>query len=264
MATKMKDKKEVIFITGSEGFIGSHLTKHLEMLNIEYYSYDRNVHSSLDINDAVTLDNAVAAAKPTIIIHLAAVANVREAEAEPAKALRTNILGSFNVLTVADKRKIPVILASSAAAMEPQSSIYAMSKAAMETLGEMFPEATIARFYNIYGKRSKSVVNKFIYNMKRGRKLQLYGNTKRDYIHIEDLIHSIMRLIFAEKRPQRVTIGTGRSVSLQKLVSVIEKEMGKKAIIEQKPPRQEVQESRCTHPYGRYKITLEQGVRSLL
>lgn len=268
MATKIRLKKKYkanILVTGSDGFIGSHLQDLLAMYNYHVYRYDIKVNSTFDINDYASFDAAVKATKPKFIVHLAAVSNRKDVAKNPEQALKTNIIGTFNVLKAAHKYKVKVILASSAATVEPRTSLYAATKSTMEMLATMFDSnVTIARFYNIYGPRSKSVVNKFIYNMKRGRKLILNGNTKRDYMHVLDLCMSLLMIIEAKQQPRFVTIGTGRSVSLNKLVSIIEKEFGRKAEIVRKKPIFEIQESYCDDPYGVYKITLEQGIGGLI
>lgn len=252
-------KKNLIFITGSEGFIGSHLKKQLS----DVIGYDIAISNALDINDSKMLYAAIHDAAPKIIVHLAAVSNRQDVDKDPELALKTNIIGSFNVMRIAHKYHIPVIIASSAATLEPESSLYAMTKMAMESLAWMFEFVTIARFYNVYGPGSKSVVNKFVKRIRLGREIVLYGNTKRDYIHVDDLVESLISLINAQDRPKSVNIGTGRTTSLNKIVSIIEKELDKKAMIKNLPPVNEIQESRCTVPYGTYKITLEQGIRRM-
>lgn len=264
MATKITDKRrnKRVLVTGSKGFIGSHLMK---VLRERGCSFDNKITSAMDVNNAGALQAMISNIKPKVIVHLAAVSNRRDVDRDPEQALKTNIVGTFNVLRIAKKHNIRVILASSAATYEPDSSLYAITKDCLEQLALMFDNAVVMRLYNVYGKGSKSVVNKFIKGVKRGKLLDVYGNTVRDYIYVDDVVEAIMRIIDA-KEPQPVyEVGTGRGVTLRKLLSIIKKETGRMPYVSRRDPIKEIQQSRCVYPFaGIYKTTLEQGVRKLV
>jgi UDP-glucose 4-epimerase len=260
MATKMK-KTNTILVTGSSGFIGSHLMK---ALGGRGYNYDLRKSEAFDINDPNMIKMMVIATQPKAIVHLAAISNRRAVDRDPDLALQTNIIGTFNVLRIAKKYNIRVILASSAATYQPELSLYGTTKDCMERLAAMFDNAVIARFYNVYGEGSKSVVNKFVRKIQAGKTIKLHGNTVRDYIHVSDVVDAIISLVDAAAPPRLVEIGTGRGISLKKLVSIIEKLCKKTARQVMLNPIKEIHESRCDKWYGQPKMTLEHGIKELL
>lgn len=256
----MSDK---ILVTGSKGFIGKHLMKALGDRGI---NYDIKKSSAFDILNTSCLKAVVMADHPKIIVHLAAISSRRACERDPELALKTNIIGTFNVLRFAHAYKIKVILASSAATYFPELSLYGTSKEAMERLASMFPpdEVTVLRFFNVYGQGSKSVVNKFVSAIDAGKEITLNGNTTRDYVHVDDVVASITDLI-ENFRGGTYDVGTGKETKLKELVKIIEKIVKKKAKINQGEPIKEIQQSYMSDNTGfRGEILLQEGIRRLV
>lgn len=112
-----------VFITGTAGFIGYHLAKHLLQHGFVVRGYDgmtsyydvelkRKRHAMLLQNpnfaateamlqDVATLDRQIDGFAPDIIIHLAAQAGVRYSLEDPRSYVDSNIVGTFNVLEAA-------------------------------------------------------------------------------------------------------------------------------------------------------------------
>jgi CDP-glucose 4,6-dehydratase len=103
-----------VFLTGHTGFKGSWLSLWLESLGAQVTGYAlapatgpslfelaqvaRGMRSVIgDIRDAASLASAMAAAKPEIVIHMAAQALVRRAYAEPLETYSTNVIGTANL-----------------------------------------------------------------------------------------------------------------------------------------------------------------------
>ena len=164
-----------IFITGSSGFIGFHLTKKLLEKKIKVHGYD-SMNNFYDIklknsrlkilkryknfsfikntleNDKV-LNKAISNFKPTIIIHLAAQAGVRYSIENPDKYLNSNILGTFNIIKCAEKIKVKHLIIGSSSSVygankktpfqeidktEHQISFYAATKKSTESLAHSY------------------------------------------------------------------------------------------------------------------------------
>ncbi len=256
MSALVETANRCILITGGEGFIGRHLMAALCGMGISY-----DIKSGNDILDRKKLDEAMKVAD--VVVHLAAVSSLQDVDNNPVKALETNIIGTWNVLDLAKKHGVDkVILASSAATKQPELSIYGTSKDCMDRIAALFDNVVIARFYNIYGDGSKSVVNKFVTNIKAGKTVILNGNTRRDYVWIYDLVDKLLEIIYNQDKRKLIEIGTGRSTTLKQLVNKIERVLGIKAKIHYKPPIREIQQSVCQEKMGMF-TSLTEGIRQL-
>ena len=77
-------------ITGAGGFVGVHLVRHLEEQGDDVVQLERNV-DGIDITDADALTDAVVAAKPEAVYHLAGAADVGGSWAEPRSSKRFGV-----------------------------------------------------------------------------------------------------------------------------------------------------------------------------
>ena len=83
---------ERVFVTGSRGFAGTHLTAELERIGRSVVHYDA------DIRDADTLRRAVRQARPTAVVHLAAAASVAASWGPGSEVEAVNVGGTRNLL----------------------------------------------------------------------------------------------------------------------------------------------------------------------
>ena len=164
-----------IFITGSSGFIGFHLTKKLLDKGHSVYGYDsvndyydlklkkernnilkrykRYKFTKGNLENYNKLSKVVSKFKPKIIIHLAAQAGVRYSIDNPDVYLNSNILGTFNVLKVSDKIKVKHLIIGSSSSVygankkipfkeidktDSQISFYAATKKSTESLAHSY------------------------------------------------------------------------------------------------------------------------------
>lgn len=168
--------KNKILITGSEGFIVSHLIKEL------------GCFIGLDIK---TGNNILTCGLPDadIIIHMAAQTDVIASIADPIEDAKTNILGTIR-LAKRYKNKRFIFTSSGGAIQEKIESPYGLSKFCAEEYIKMIcNNYVILRFPNVYGERSRSVVDKFINN----KECDIYGDgtATRDYVHVLDIVKAI-------------------------------------------------------------------------
>ena len=160
-----------IFITGSSGFIGFHLSKRLLEIGHSVHGFD-SMNNYYDVKikkdrykilrkykkfsftkskleNKKNLSNSVLRFKPKIIIHLAAQAGVRYSIENPRVYLDSNIIGTYNIIELSKKIKIEhLIIASSSSVYgankkvpfkeidktETQLSIYAATKKSTESI----------------------------------------------------------------------------------------------------------------------------------
>ncbi|MDA9104635.1 GDP-mannose 4,6-dehydratase [Candidatus Pelagibacter ubique] len=164
-----------IFITGSSGFIGFHLSKKLldsghsvhgfDSMN-NYYDvklkkaryeilkrYKKFSFTKNNLENQKALSNTILKFKPKIIIHLAAQAGVRYSIEKPRVYLDSNITGTYNIIELAKKVNVKHLLIASSSSVygankklpfkeidktETQLSIYAATKKSTESIAHSY------------------------------------------------------------------------------------------------------------------------------
>jgi len=232
--------KTKIFITGSSGFIGFHVAKRyldkgfkvsgFDSMN-NYYDvklkksrlkilkkYKNFSFTKGSLENQKILNNSIKKFKPSIIIHLAAQAGVRYSIDNPDVYLNSNILGTFNVIKIANKIKVKHLIIGSSSSVygankkipfqeidktDHQVSFYAATKKSTENLAHSYSSLwnlpiTILRFFTVYGPwgRPDMAYFKFTKNILSGKKIDVYNKGKmfRDYTYIDDIVDGIFKL----------------------------------------------------------------------
>jgi UDP-glucuronate 4-epimerase len=167
--------------------------------------------------------------KPDIVVHLAAQAGVRYSIENPRSYLESNILGTFELLEAG--RAYPpkhMLFASTSSAFgantempyretdkaDHQMSFYAATKKATENMSHSYAHLfdlpiTMFRFFTVYGPwgRPDMALFKFTKAIFEGRPIDVYnyGDMKRDFTYVEDLVEAIRLLI--DVPPVRPAVG---------------------------------------------------------
>jgi UDP-glucuronate decarboxylase len=240
-----------ILITGGAGFLGSHLCDHL-------------IQQGADI---VCIDNFFSGHKDNIrhlfghpyfelirhdvihplfvevdrIYHLACPASPIHYQQNAIKTVKTNVMGTINMLGLAKRTRARILLASSSevygdAQVHPQTedywgnvnpigirSCYDEGKRVAETLMMDYHrqnrvDIRIIRIFNTYGPRMAvddgRVVSNFIVQALKGEPLTVYGvgSQTRSFCYVPDLYRSFMpRAMNIEGRAVLLNLATGRS-----------------------------------------------------
>jgi len=195
-----------------------------------------------DITDSATC--MAACNGVDVVVHLAANTGVGPSVEDPVADMKSNVIGTFNMLEAARAESVrSFVFASSGAPIgevEPPIdenkparpvSPYGASKLAGEgycsAYFRSFGLKTVAlRFGNIYGTRSgkkDSVVAKFIKRALNGENLEIYGDgtQTRDFIYIDDLTGAIRLGVDADHGGEIFQIATHKETTVAEIASLI-------------------------------------------
>jgi UDP-glucuronate 4-epimerase len=214
-----------------------------------------------DLTDQAAINELFASTKFDQIIHLAARAGVRPSLEEPALYQRVNVEGTANILEAARLHGIKkIIIASSSSVYGVNSKIpfaendpifsaispYAASKLACEALGHVYHhvyglDVVMLRFFTVYGPRQRPdlAIRKFATLIQAGKPIPVFGDgsTARDYTYITDILSGIMACANKDFGYEIFNLGESETVKLSRLIELLENALGKKAILDRKPPQ---------------------------
>jgi UDP-glucose 4-epimerase len=236
-----------VLVTGSEGFIGRASLRYLAGRGIDALGVDvlsTEARSRVDVADPEAVDRVVRDFAPTAVLHLAAFASVPLCEAEPDRALRTNVLGTVNVARAAHRAGARLVIASSAAVygdrtpvpmslrsrLQP-TNLYGMTKLLAEHVcREYAPNSAFLRLFNVYGEgcqRSYVIPDILRKLSARPSTLHLEGTGKeaRDFIYIGDVLRA-MELALRGTFRGPFNVGTGVRTSVRALARRLAREVG--------------------------------------
>ncbi|MBD0266669.1 MAG: SDR family oxidoreductase [Cyanobacteria bacterium Co-bin8] len=228
-----------ILVTGGAGFIGSHLIDRLmanghEVVCLDnfYTGHKRNILKWLDnpyfelirhdITEPIRLE-------VDQIYHLACPASPVHYQYNPVKTIKTNVMGTLNMLGLAKRVKARFLLASTSEVygdpeVHPQSeeyrgnvnpigirSCYDEGKRVAETLSFDYHrqndvEIRVARIFNTYGPRMLEndgrVVSNFVVQALQGIPLTVYGegSQTRSFCYVSDLVEGLIRLMEGDQQ----------------------------------------------------------------
>lgn len=198
--------------------------------------------------------------KPDTIIHLAAKVGIKPSLVDPGVYTEVNIVGTQNLLELAKELKCKQFIFASSSSVygvnpnvpwrEDDSvlmpiSPYASTKISGELLGHVYSHLYNIRFiglrfFSVYGPKQRPdlVIHKFTKLISEGKPITLYGNgkTKRDYTFIDDIVAGIIgALNYSSSQYEIINLGNNESVELSQLIKILEKVLGKRAIISKLP-----------------------------
>jgi UDP-glucose 4-epimerase len=250
-------------VTGGAGFIGSHLTDRLLAEGFDVTVLD-NLSTGIrervpsaatfvhgDVGDRVVVDELFAGTHFDTVLHIAGQASIRLSFAEPEVDLRTNVVGTVNVLRGCIETGVPrLVYASSMTAYgEPDLvptpegvacvpvSYYGVTKYAAERYVHVTgarPDVDVAvtslRMFNVYGPRQsisnpyQGVLAIFIGNVLRGESITIHGDGEqtRDFVFIDDVVEAWLRVLDAPELDGAVlNVGSGRETSVNELTDAV-------------------------------------------
>lgn len=278
-----------ILITGGAGFIGSHVLESAlkdkkwskvvvvdnltlpteskdKLVNIRHLlNHPKLVFHEVDIKDRVKIQEIFMETKPNTVVHLAAIADTRNAVEEPHKYIDTNITGTLNLLessknvgvekfiffssssVYGNKNKAPFMEIMQA---DFPISPYGATKKAGEVLAHTYHHnfgmnIHLFRIFNAFGPRMRPnlVLYKWVKTILEGGTIEMSGKgtRKRDYTYVGDIVDAVNRSIdtmskkVKEGHYEVLNIGNSNPVALKDLLKKVEKVLGVKAKVKSRP-----------------------------
>lgn len=225
-----------------------------------FLSHQNFTLREIDICDAENLREVFAETEFDVIVHLAARAGVRPSLSEPKLYAETNINGTLNLLELAREFAVEqFVFGSSSSVYGINSKVpfaeddkisqpispYAATKAAGEllchTYSHLYPIRTVClRFFTVYGARQRPdlAIHKFARLISDNQPIEMFGDgtTRRDYTFVDDIIQGVRAAIDYRETPHEIfNLGESDTVELCELITLLEKNLDKKAVIERKP-----------------------------
>ncbi len=262
-----------ILVTGGAGFLGSHLIDRLmeqghEIVCLDnfYTGHKRNVWRWLqnpcfelirhDITEPIRLE-------VDQIYHLACPASPVHYQYNPVKTIKTNVLGTMNMLGLAKRVKARFFLASTSEVygdptVHPQPedyrgnvnctgirACYDEGKRVAETLTYDYHrqngvDVRVVRIFNTYGPRmlpnDGRVVSNFIVQALQGQALTVYGDGSqtRSFCYVSDLVEGFIRLMNSD-HTEPVNIGNPGEYTILELAQTIQSLINPEAELIYKP-----------------------------
>jgi UDP-glucose 4-epimerase len=258
-------------VTGGAGFVGSHVVDALLARGDEVAVIDslvtgkrENVPAGAELREhdiREPLDGIFGDARPDVVFHLAAQADVRVSVERPVEDAEVNVIGTVQVLEAARRQGVDQVVFSStggaiygectgpAAESQPVGPVspYGTAKLAGEEYVRAYNRLygtinVVLRYGNVYGPRQDphgeaGVVALFLGALADGRQATIFGDGSqtRDYVYVGDVARATLAALGQEGGV--FNIGTGRETSVLELYDLCRRAAGSDAEAVQAPAR---------------------------
>jgi UDP-glucose 4-epimerase len=245
-----------VLVTGGSGFIGSHVVDKLRDKGVKVRIYDGILPSYRDdieyyqgsILDRTALGFAMNGIDA--VMHLAAIADVKDVVSEPLKTEAINVRGTANVLEAARKSKVRKVIYGSTTwvyseaesdnvdettPLHAPSHFYTATKLAGEYYCQSYSklydlDVTILRYGIPYGPRARdgAVIPIFIEKVLNGEPLTIAGDGSqfRKFVYVEDLAEGNILAFQSIARNKIYNLDGKEKITIKKIAETIQKFVG--------------------------------------
>jgi len=267
----------------------------------------------VDLVDKNLIDEVFNHYKPDVVVHLAAQAGVRYSLTNPAEYINSNLLGFGNILENLRRVKVKNFIYASSSSVyggnkkvpfsekDPVNhpiSLYAATKKSNELMAHSYSHlygipSTALRLFTVYGPWGRPDMAPMIFTKSifSGNPIDIFnfGNMKRDFTYIDDVILTIIELInkpatsdiqFNRDNPNPSTswachrifnLGSNNPIELNTFINLLENEIGKKAnknFIKMQPGdiQETFSDNELVYEWSGYKerTTINKGIRNFI
>ena len=221
--------------------------------------YDNFTFIKGNLQDKELIDNIFNKYKPNIVVNLGAQAGVRYSIENPDAYIESNIIGFYNILEGCRNNPIEHLVYASSSSVyggnkkvpfstedktDNPVSLYAATKKSNELLAYSYSKlynipATGLRFFTVYGPAGRPDMAYFGFTNKliNGETIKIfnYGNCKRDFTYIDDIVEGIIRVMQGVKEQDVLhsvyNIGNSNPVNLLDFVNILQEELIKANVL---------------------------------
>ena len=172
-----------------------------------------------NLSDKDLINNIFKEYKPNIVVNLAAQAGIRYSIENPDAYIEANIIGFYNILEACRYNPVEHLVYASSSSVyggntkvpfstddkvDNPVSLYAATKKSNELMAYSYSKlynipSTGLRFFTVYGPAGRPDMAYFGFTNKliKGEKIKIfnYGNCKRDFTYIDDIVEGIFRVM---------------------------------------------------------------------
>ena len=242
LAKRILNEEDNVLVIGLDNMNNYYDVKIKEWRLAQLNKFDNFKFIKGDLADKETVENIFKEYHPNIVVNLAAQAGVRYSITNPDAYIQSNLIGFYNILECC--RNYPVehlVYASSSSVygsnkkvpystddkVDNPVSLYAATKKSNELMAHSYSKlynipSTGLRFFTVYGPAGRPDMAYFGFTNKliSGETIKIfnYGNCKRDFTYIDDIVEGIIRVM--KKAPEKKNGEDGLPIPPYKIYNI--------------------------------------------